>query len=169
MKKLSILLLLFTNIALAENSFQEKINIEKRFINGFICSDQEFKKLKKENPELFKKTHKNRSKNCPFVSIDKLNIRKIKDGKIKINMETSFYNGHQCSLIDEIFSPSGEGFILSRNEFNSKNRKDMCTINVFIDSKKVRFSVLNREFETGCRVFCGARGSIDGTIFERKD
>lgn len=155
----------FSNV-LAKTPFTSELVLKNKFVNKYFCGEEEFNSSKKRNPSLFRKKDLKYDGTCPILAEDKLRITPNKEKELIINLETHYYNGHQCSLINEKFIKKGSEYIFKKNEMGSENREDFCTIALTYKENLIKFKVLNKANEMGCRVFCGVRGSLDDVTFK---
>ena len=145
--------------------FRHNIKIKNPFINAHTCSEGEFKSVLNKEPLLFKSKDLIYEGHCPTIAEDRLEIEVLENKDLKVSLETNFFNGHQCSLVEEIFKKIGKKFIFQKNELGTKYKRDFCTIELRVEGNNLKFQVQNKFQEGGCNLFCGARGSLDNTTF----
>ncbi len=163
-----VILLLSSSLSFGKSPFRDGIALKNRFINRYLCNAQEFKILRENAPVLFQDNKETYNGTCPTIAEDRLKIKPNVNSDLIVSLEMNFYNGHQCSLINETFYRKGKQFIFKKNELGSKKLNDYCTIKLVKEKNFIKFEVLNKAKESGCHVFCGARGSIDNVSFKFK-
>ena len=102
----------------------------------------------------------------PLLVEDTMSVKKKNDREITFSLEGVFGNGHQCSASGSATLGDGAYF------FHSKEGDLVCDLKILVDEKKIELSIIEgpeADSESGCESYCGARGSLDGMVFYRKN
>jgi hypothetical protein len=92
-----------------------------------------------------------------FRSTDTLTIRPVGAASI----ELSFYNGHSCSLDGGALFRKDGSFVFDDDSSNKMADEPLCRLAIIPTSKGVIF----KDITGGCKLYCGARGTLDGASF----
>jgi hypothetical protein len=98
-----------------------------------------------------------------YMSEDILEITPYGDSAAYVRYHLEFFNGHVCD-VSGIAEERGQELVY--DELQPPRDKDHCRLTMHLSGDElVTEDKSPQDGSSGCRVYCGARGSFDGTKF----